>query len=362
MHQITKKNLVAAKNIKKAIEDAIKNKEIHSISMDIKLLEEYSDEGELEEWESVSILHDYLNFYKDKTAQDVLENALRTYAKDDDVLVYFMYNTKEKKNREDKYFSDINARTKNNVDIDIYNRLGGEYREKIYKEVREKKEYKEYDKQKSEKFKEFQEKYMCDYQYENYNYHNYDEFLNKVVNRAKEIKKNESHVVENMREFLHKYGIFLLIEEKHDILDGVCGYVGEKKMPTIILYVDTADIKNLRRCFFTIAHELYHLLYGKGEGLANKFAGALLVSDVFDTLEEKLDITDTDETKKVLKKYREELGVSFECIINSLYDSKKIGSKQRSELLRYKWRYIDKGDIDLGEEEKWIYDSLGISK
>ncbi len=363
----TRKNLEAAKNIVGVIKDAIKSKKIPSkkieypIEMGIERLEEYSDAGELQRWQSVEIWHTYPHFYEDETFQTVVGEALDEYVyndEDDDTVVYFTYKRQKVADRDDKYFSNIYPRTKKNIYVNIHEKIDEKYRKEVHSKVSQTEEFKKYN---EEAFEQFKKLYTYDYYKENFDY---NEFLEKIVEKAKEIRKKEkkqnNDVVENMREFLHKYGIFLLIEEKHDILDGICGYVGEKKMPTIILYVDIADIKNLRRCFFTIAHELYHLLYSEGEDLANKFAGAFLVSDVFDTLEGKLDITDTDKMKKLLKKYREELGVSFECIINSLFDSKKIGSKQQSELLRYKWRYIDKGDIDLGEEEKWIYNSLGI--
>ncbi len=348
IHEITQKNLVTAKNIKKALEDAMKNKVIPHIPMDIKCVPEYSDEGELEKWEGASILHNRLDFYKDEKIKPVLEEALRKYTQEDDILVYFAYTQNE-------HLCRVHTRTKKNVYVNIHKELGKKYKEEMYKEISEKQEYKEYNK---DKFETFKEKYTCEYLDENYDPLKYDEFLNKVIRKAKEIQKKEGKVVENMSNFLHNNGIFLLIKDKKDILDGICGYVGEKEMPTIILYLDKADSKNLRRCFFTIAHELYHLLYNEGEYLANKFAGALLVSDIFDDDTLTIDIENKAYTKALLEKYHKKLGISFECIINSLFDSKKIDRDEHSELLRNKRHYINTKNIDLSEEKEWIYKSI----
>ncbi len=354
IHEVTQKNLSASKRIIEKIK-----KYDESIDVGYDCLDEYSDEGSRERWQSVEIWHSYPYFYEEKGKEfrTIVERAVREeYKKDGDILIYCNYDEDKVADFRNKYFSKVYARTQKNVYIDIAEVVHEKYRREIYEKIAKTKEYQNYD---EAIFGAFENKYKCD------DKKNDSVFLRKIVEKAEQIKQNEGHIVRDITSFLNTYGIFLLIEDKKDIsdeLDGLCGYIGEKKMPTIILYVDKADIKNLRRCFFTIAHELYHLLYNEGEELANKFAGHLLVSDYFRTKNITIDIENKDKAKEVLKKAHDELGVSFECIINSLLDNKKIDKKQRHTLLQHKKKYIDTDDINLEEEKKWIYTSLKISE
>ena len=79
-----------------------------------------------------------------------------------------------------------------------------------------------------------------------------------------------------IEEIMDSYGItFFVVPEKQEYkaLDGFATcFMG---IP-ILAIVQKA---NYRRMFFTLAHELYHLLFQEGEDLADVFAGSFLVPD-----------------------------------------------------------------------------------
>lgn len=326
-----------------------------------------------EKQQGISIDFDYWNTIEDdgytlkknivifceEITDDIIDIYERNLQGQQDIAVYIRKDIGMLKNYSNNHFSKVYARTRKDVEIDINREIDSILRENIYKEVSQLEEYKNYD---ETIFSTFQEQYIIEYTPKKYN--DYEAFLNEIEKKAWVMKDNNSNLVQGIKSFLHSIGVILLVKEKKDVpndkIDGLCGYVGEKKIPTIIVY--RGDDKNLRRCFFTIAHELYHLFYNEGEHSANTFAGSLLISekDVQD-INRLQDNKDEEVATTIISLYNK-FGVSIECCINALFHYQKISKEQRKIFLRKKKKkLIEKiHKTNSNENNEWIYQSLGL--
>ena len=100
-----------------------------------------------------------------------------------------------------------------------------------------------------------------------------------ILENASNIKNQNKDMFYDIGSFLLNNGIILLVEENPNndfkCVDGFACFLGE--YPVIVLYEPSN--KQRKRMLFTIAHEIYHLLYDEKEDIADKFAGALLLTN-----------------------------------------------------------------------------------
>ncbi|WGK69173.1 hypothetical protein P0082_11925 [Candidatus Haliotispira prima] len=248
------------------------------------------------------------------------------------------------------YFSSIRARIFKRTELNLNQMISENFKKNICEEVlgivgSEREHF-------TSKFAEFKKEYYLNYDSD------YMKYMAEVSEKAVEIKSIFPDFIAEIRKFLKDHGIVLLAKESgntpHEKVDGFAGFVSNSEIPTIVIYYKRGQ---LRRSFFTIAHEVYHLLYDDNEHLANRFAGLMLVGNYF----EDKDVSNPDE---LLKQGYLELNISMDCIVNSLYDLGKIGKDIRSKLFRrgHLSNLIKETEgFDRDEDENFVRESLGLS-
>ncbi|WP_295156213.1 hypothetical protein [uncultured Brachyspira sp.] len=175
----------------------------------------------------------------------------------------------------------------------------------------------------------------------------------QLIIKANNIKKDNPNFLNNITKFLYDNGIILIVkdkDEKFKYVDGFACFLGG--YPIIVVYKPKLK-KDYRRVFFTIAHEIYHLIYRytENEKDADFFAGAMLLTkeDIFSVLKEfdydifkTNDIADisiflknSDDLKKVIfEKVYKKWNVSMRVILKSLINYKFIiGTEMENEYL-----------------------------
>ena len=145
---------------------------------------------------------------------------------------------------------------------------------------------------------------------------------------AQRIKQEHPFLLQNIGYFLYKHGILLFCVSK-ELFDGTKTRDGYCQIPKdsseYPIVIIAKDEHTPRRKFFTIAHEVYHLLSGEdGEFLANKFAGAMLITkqEIMELLQlnPKNPVIKESELEQCLKTLYQYFPVSLECIIFTLFD------------------------------------------
>ncbi|WGK68609.1 ImmA/IrrE family metallo-endopeptidase [Candidatus Haliotispira prima] len=173
----------------------------------------------------------------------------------------------------------------------------------------------------SQRFQQFKGKYKipCANELEQIEEH--------TQNTAQRIKHDHPFLLQNISYFLYQNGILLFCVPQKlfqgiKTRDGLC-FIPEKETdyPIIIISEKAATP---RRRFFTIAHEVYHLLAGDGEDCADKFAGSMLISkqEIIQVLQldEKSPQIERSELEEALHTLYHWFPVSLECIIFTLAD------------------------------------------
>ena len=247
--------------------------------------------------------HQYLGQLKDK---------YKTY--DYDIAIH--YNSDKNLDLHHQDFANINARTLKNLELNIYEILTEQQKADIAQEAQQLQSTID-----GAAFK------ILKQQAQNCINLDYQKFHRAIKEFANQINREHKGFLGNIRSFLAEYGIALLCQSKkpHPCIDGLSGFACNGSIPTIIVYSNYK--KDLRRIFFTIGHELYHLLFDDNEDFANKFGGYLLLT------QEQLDTTKPLQTNQQIeqtlvetyKKYK----ISMQCIINTLYNYNLISKEQR---------------------------------
>ena len=143
--------------------------------------------------------------------------------------------------------------------------------------------------------------------------------------KANSINKDYPNMLNDITEFLYDNGIILLVKQRDNYfkyLDGFACFLG--KYPIIVIYKPQRK-EDYRRMFFTIAHEIYHLIYvyTENEKDADFFAGKMLV-----TQENILKILNNMNDDNLKKNNVNEISIF-------LKDNKKIQEKIFYELYKY---------------------------
>jgi Zn-dependent peptidase ImmA (M78 family)/DNA-binding XRE family transcriptional regulator len=142
-----------------------------------------------------------------------------------------------------------------------------------------------------------------------------------------------------------RFGIDILVEEHGD--DALAGAaLTDRRFP--LIYVNANQ--PTARALFTLAHELAHVLSGRGdvtidpdltarndrERFANAFAAVFLMPERVITAEIKLN----QRTAKTLANLVDQFGVSFESLIYRLHNLRLINALGRDRLQAYGWRGV----------------------
>lgn len=202
-----------------------------------------------------------------------------------------------------------------------------------------------------EKFKSFKNKYISA-PYEK----------SRLITNANNIKRDNPNFLYNITKFLYDNGIILIIKNKDTefkYVDGFACFLGD--YPIIVIYKPESE-KDYRRIFFTIAHEIYHLIYTytENEKDADIFAGAMLVTkdNIFSILKEFKEFDDD-----ILKSYDV---VKISIFLNNLKDLKKSIFERLYMKLNVSMRVILKSLINykfiIGTEEdnEYLIDDLKL--
>lgn len=318
--------------------------------------------------DTYKILHDYANARQDEHFMGIVRNVINsTLSMYEASFCYVSYRSDIEQKANDIHGfrpTTIFPRAEGNTDIDLIELIDSDYEREINYKVKEQLSNIQID-----KFNEFKQKYHVAF---NGDYDN--SFQKNVMSNANKINKDYNGILRNFKKFLNNNGIVLLLEKKK--FENVLGFSGFVKnnnggdIPVIVVYEsDNAKVTH-RRMFLTIAHELYHLLYGGGEYLADKFAGQVLVSkeNIKSILSNNkiIEKDDSDVKVKIEKNFREalkklytSLDLSLECILNNLYIYRLISKATLND-----WVGQDNGKKrgklieELSVNDSWIVDSL----
>lgn len=149
---------------------------------------------------------------------------------------------------------------------------------------------------------------------------------NNVLSMAQSIKNTNPNMLDDISNFLLDNGIILLALDKPNddfmYLDGFACFLD--RQPIIVVY--NLSYEDRRRMFFTIGHELYHLLYDENEQMADKFAGSFLltnndINNVLDKLNidrNSLESDNIDNLKNIFQELYVNNVVSMRSIMKSL--------------------------------------------
>ncbi len=279
--------------------------------------------------------HQYLGQIKDK---------YKTY----DYDIAIQYNRDKSIDLQHQDFANINARTLKNLELNIYEILTEQQKADIAQQAKQLESNID-----GAAFK------LLKQQAQNCINLDYQKFENAIKNFANQINRANKGFLRYIRQFLAQYGIALLSKSKapHPCIDGLSGFACNGNIPTIIVYSNYTE--HLRRIFFTIGHELYHLLFDDNEDFANKFAGYLLLTQ--DQLNTTKPLQTNQQLEQTLVQTYKKYTISMECILNTLFHYKLINKAQRKAYLKQnKLKPLIKDYCLPNDDTNCILQSLGI--
>ena len=273
-----------------------------------------------------------------------LKDKYKTY----DYDIAIQYNRYKSIDLHHQDFANINARTLKNLELNIYEILTEKQKADIGQQAKQLQSNID-----ATRFNQLKQ------QAQNCFNLDYQRFENAIKVFANQINRDNKGFVSNIRSFLAEHGIALLCKSKppHPLIDGLSGFACNGNIPTIIVYSNYTE--HLRRIFFTIGHELYHLLFDDNEDFANKFAGYLLLRQ--DQLNTNKPLQTKQQLEQTLVQTYNQYTISMECITNTLFHYNLISNEQRKYYLKQnKLKQLIKDHCLPNNDRNLILQSLGI--